>query len=381
MSKTTIIMAYQTNLDPGEQGGGNRYVQTLVHFLSDRGWPICFLGKGVYTPTSHANIQFIPIAPYSAKWPRVFGGIISYLLRHRLPTSSIAHIHRAYFAIPFVLVSPRTKLVCTLHGDTLLRLQEKSQLLKWLVTPFFRTIEISCLASIDHIIAVDAQTAAKFQARYPYQWLSKKLTVIPSFVDDSFAITTTCEEARSHFQITPDQLVILFVGRLAPIKNIPFLLRSFLHIEQRLPNAILLIAGTGEAEIEIKQYATNLGLKNVRFLGTVHHSAMPTLMAAADVLTLCSQSEASPIVIKEALVIGLPVVTTRVGDVGSLIDSPEKGSIVEEDEQIFANAILAQLSLRTLRLTTSSTLPEHSHFSAKTLGKQIETIYHDLSTK
>jgi len=105
--------------------------------------------------------------------------------------------------------------------------------------------------------------------------------------------------------------VLLNVKRLHPLADQHTLLRAMEEVVRARPDAILLIAGTGEEEGALKAQAARLGLgDSVRFLGRVPNDEVAVLQGGADLFVLSSVLEATPTVALEALACGTPVVST-----------------------------------------------------------------------
>jgi glycosyltransferase involved in cell wall biosynthesis len=373
-----LYMVYQTDLDPKGQGGGVRYVQELLEYLLDRGWRVDFLGAGEFAGKPHPHLRFHGVSSLYCPWTTFFFGLGAFLWRQRSLPDSVVHVHRCYFALPFIFLKPASKLVCTLHGDTLLVLGGRRPALRRLVEPFFRLVELFCLGRLNRIIAVDERTAAKFLGRYPFPWLRGKLQVIPSAVNLGKFSPGDRLAARNRWGYDPAEDLVLFVGRLEKIKNLPFLLRVFARLQSDNPRARLLLAGNGPDKDTLQEYSKSLGLTRVEFLGAVPHDEMPWLMQAADVLALCSTSEASPIVVKEAVAVGLPVVSVDVGDVRQVIKHQEQGTVTTNDEQHFMEALVARLGNHKISSSKSPATLD-TDFSAEVSQAKIAKIYQELS--
>jgi glycosyltransferase involved in cell wall biosynthesis len=105
--------------------------------------------------------------------------------------------------------------------------------------------------------------------------------------------------------------VLLNVKRLHPLADQATLLEAFARVRARVRDVTLLIAGTGEAEADLRAQAGRLGLgEQVRFLGLVPNDQVARLQGAADLFVLSSLLEATPTVALEALAAGTPVVST-----------------------------------------------------------------------
>jgi glycosyltransferase involved in cell wall biosynthesis len=114
-----------------------------------------------------------------------------------------------------------------------------------------------------------------------------------------------------------EDTVILTVGRLAPQKNLGMVLDIAAAVRERRDLRFLLV-GEGPEREKLQRRITNEWL-NVRLLG--HSGDIGSLLAAADIALLTSTWEARALVAQEALLAGLPLVSTRVGGIEELVGS------------------------------------------------------------
>ena len=129
------------------------------------------------------------------------------------------------------------------------------------------------------------------------------------------------------------------VGRLSPEKNHARLIRAFAHVAPSIPGAKLVIIGEGPLEKELKQLAISMGISGmVEFTGRLRNPY--SVMSACDCFVMSSDYEGQPIVILEARVLGLPIITTRFGSVESAMED-SGGLIVERDEMALAEGLQA----------------------------------------
>ncbi len=109
--------------------------------------------------------------------------------------------------------------------------------------------------------------------------------------------------------------LVLGVGRLAAQKGFTTLIQAAARWQRRRTVPLLLIAGEGPLEAELRRQAAAAGV-SVRFLGP--RRDVPALLAAADVVVVPSIWEGQPLIVQEALRAGRPLVATRVGGITGL---------------------------------------------------------------
>jgi len=138
-------------------------------------------------------------------------------------------------------------------------------------------------------------------------------------------------EARTEFGIPRQAPLVLFAGRLVPLKNLPLLVEAFSEIRTRLPEARLAIVGDGPMRGEVAAGFARAGLKisgagaDVIFAGEVPHEAMPRFYASADLLVLTSLNESFSLVALEAMACARAVLVPSVGFLPRLVDDGVTG--------------------------------------------------------
>ena len=115
---------------------------------------------------------------------------------------------------------------------------------------------------------------------------------------------------------------VLFVGRLAREKGLPFLLRSFAVARALSPDVVLTIIGRGAAERRLRALSNELGLNgSVEWCGELSNADVLRRMAGAAVLAVPAMTEVRPMVIEEARAVRLPVIVrdARLSGVDALV--------------------------------------------------------------
>ncbi|WP_432560105.1 glycosyltransferase family 4 protein [Granulicoccus sp. GXG6511] len=174
-----------------------------------------------------------------------------------------------------------------------------------------------------------------------------KITVIPRG-RSSTAMGERSKErqdrVRSDLGLSPEDLVVLNVGRQDLQKNQVGLVRSFAEVREQTPNAVLVIAGReGTSTQEINAQVDALGLCDaVRLLG--YRTDVADLMAAADVFAFPSLFEGLGSVLVEALALGLPIVASDVPAIREVLDDGRAGRLVAvQDDAALTEALVAIL--------------------------------------
>lgn len=141
---------------------------------------------------------------------------------------------------------------------------------------------------------------------------------------------------RDQLGLPRDVPVLATVGALIPRKGQKYVIGAL----AKLPDAVLLLAGTGADEAALKSMAERLGLtERVRFLGAVPHGELPIVLNAADVFVLPTASEGLANAWVEALACGTPVVTTPIPGAQELITDANWGRLVPRDGGAIADAV------------------------------------------
>lgn len=149
---------------------------------------------------------------------------------------------------------------------------------------------------------------------------------------------------RSTFGFGPEDVVLIYTGRLGPEKNLPFLLRSFAGTATVYGHVRLLIVGDGKERdnLEDRVHHMNLASKVV-FTGMVPYNQLPRYLAAADAFVTASVTEVHPLSVIEAMGAGLPVLGINSPGVGDTVVSGETGYLIDEEDLAAFTASMVRL--------------------------------------
>ncbi len=185
-------------------------------------------------------------------------------------------------------------------------------------------VETQLMQEADHIVA--GSPMDKVHMVELYEAPAERITVIPPGVDVTHFRPRPQAPARQRIGVAEDTFLILFVGRIEPLKGVDTLLRAVRRLAQRCCAAkdITVVIIGGDASVPRERMDAEmarllalrdaLGLQDlVTFLGRQGQDVLPDYYAAADVVVMPSYYESFGMVALEAMACGRPVVASRVG--------------------------------------------------------------------
>lgn len=160
------------------------------------------------------------------------------------------------------------------------------------------------------------------------------IRIVPYCIDvDAFASAARRaradrERLRREFGAAEGERIVLFVGKLIALKEIPTLIDAIARLVASGQTVRLVLVGSGPLAGELAAMADARSLP-VTFVGFVNQTRMPEVYAAADILALPSSSETWGLAVNEAFACGVPaIVSDRVGCGPDMVTEGMTGSIV-----------------------------------------------------
>lgn len=269
----------------------------------------------------------------------------------------------------------RSVVVHTFHGHVLESYFRPS------VSIIVRLAE-RCLAVVtDRIVTISPQQHRDITERFRIASSSQTVTI--SLGLDLRALSDLPLDApsyRGELGIAAHDFVVGYVGRLAPIKDLPMLVQAFAVAHRDWPDSWLVLAGDGSGRPELEALALRLEVADrVRFLGWTEN--LPRLYATLDLCALSSLNEGTPVAIIEAMAAGKPVAATAVGGVADVVRDGETGLLVPPgDVEALAGAIvrLARDPTERARMGAAARQSVARRYTVETLIIDLERLYNSI---
>ncbi len=185
--------------------------------------------------------------------------------------------------------------------------------------PYRTKLETRALTRYSRRIIACGHTVARVQQP---RFQDKNLDVIPNPVPDLPKISAKQkQQARREFLANGKGLLMISVGRLIPEKGYSDLIEAFAQARPNLLQpAMLLIAGRGPWRAELQSQIDQNGLTDyIQLLG--ERTDVPALLAASDLYISSSHYEGQSLAVLEAMLSGLPLIATDVGDNRQIISA------------------------------------------------------------
>ena len=165
--------------------------------------------------------------------------------------------------------------------------------------------------------------------------------VLFSFDMDADVVHNTIDVRQfSYRSRDPIRPYLLCTRNFEPMYNVSCVLRAFARVQSHYPDATLTLVGSGSQEATLRTEARALRLRNVTFAGRVPPAEIWRYYADADIYVQAPSIDNMPLSVLEAFASGMPVVSTNVGGVPSILRHGVDGLLVPDND---AGAMAAQV--------------------------------------
>ncbi len=248
--------------------------------------------------------------------------------------------------------------------------------------------ERQIVAQADRLIA--ANRAERRDLGHYYDASPEKVAIVPCGVAVGTFKPLQQDPAREILNLPAQGNILLFVGRLEPIKGVDVLLDAVAHLTCEECEGQLLIVGgdtDGEEAQRLQGIVEGLGLnrsqefgQRVRFLGPQEQSVLPYFYAAADVCVMPSFYESFGMVAIEAMACGRPVVASRAGGLQFTVQHERTGLLVPAGDSLaLAEALERLLKDPSLRQKMGAAGVRVAHrYSWARVAEEMAGVYRSL---
>jgi len=334
----------------GDSGGMNVYVRELVSALSQAG-----VECTTYTRRTSADqpevvavepghrVVHVPAGPFDLakeQLPSVLTEFGDRVIDHLKNDSPADVVHANYFLSGLVAHRIKHELdlpfVSTFHTLAKVKAEGGDHEPEWR-----HRAEQEIISCADAICVSCSEEESQFRRLYGNP--RGRIEIVAPGVEHAFFAPGDRGGARNALGLPLDAPVLLFVGRIQPLKSPDLAVRALAQLGR--PDALLLIVGgasgaEGDQEVaHLQQLIDELGLtRQVQFVPPQPHHILSTYYRAADAVIVPSRSESFGLVALEASACGVPVVAAGVGGLLTLVDHGETGYLVpSRDPALFAH--------------------------------------------
>ncbi len=183
-------------------------------------------------------------------------------------------------------------------------------------------------------------------------------------------------------EIEADDFVFAMIGRLAPVKNHVRLIHAFNAVAASMPEAKLLIVGSGPLEAQLKSIVAELPTRSqIKFLG--YREDIPALLKCIDVYLMPSAREGLPMALMEAMVSGVPVITSDRGGMKEVVGDTKCGYLIDPDSidnmAAALSKMLAHSATEREAMGNNAKTRILENFTAEKMADAYETIYKQVT--
>lgn len=228
-------------------------------------------------------------------------------------------------------------------------------------------------------VAISHAVAADIRAANP--WITADKVVVIQNGLDFARFLYDAERSKLRHELFPKAGAGFWfgtAGRLSAVKDHATLLRAFRKVVDSRPDAVLLIAGRGELEGDLRELSATLGISGqVKFLG--FRADMPQVLQCLDCFVFPSLREGLPLALLEAMASRLPVIAAAVGGIPEVFGEEQVGTLIPPgDVEALAHAMLSMTEASPVELQKlggNARARALGQFRAERMVRQYEDLY------
>ena len=300
-----------------EWGGPPKVIIGIAKALIEKGIETCIFATAKKDKEKRIVIlNDVPIRIFKrgflSRFWTAYSPNITHIMREEIENYDLVHIHELWhyphFAVYKAAKSFKKPFIISIHGGLQHWCLNHKAFKKKIYSILIQRKILKEASALHAITEEEVKNISNFVD-------NKNVFLIPNGINlEDFKNLPPREKFEDLYPDLKGKKVILFLGRIHPIKGLDILAKSFRTISEYRENIRLVIAGPDENgyENKIKSILKNKSiLNNVIFTGMLSGNTKLAALSRADIFVLPSYSEVHSIVALEAMVCGLPVVITK----------------------------------------------------------------------
>jgi len=397
------MISYHTcplaSLEGKETGGMNVYVLELSRALARKGHHVDVYTRSheandvlVTTPESNLRVMHIPAGPQTQIPKQKLVHFIPEFVRSYksfVQKEGIAYdiVHAHYYQSGLAALSIGRPFIMSFHTLGLMKNLVARDTLEREGASRIRS-EFTLMKRARMIVAASESDRAYME--YLYDVPQDKIAMISPGIDTELFHPMEKKAARAHIQADPKHKIVLFVGRVEPLKGIDTLLYATKILKRQYPEETICLwivggdisedAGRWPKTLrDLAKLQKTLSLStSVRFVGRQKQTELPYFYNAADVVVMPSHYESFGMSALEAIGCGVPVITTNVTGISSLISDEYMSLITSVNNPLLLASQIQKVVTRAPAPNQTTRLISGHQWS--TVADRILSVYRGVNT-
>jgi glycogen(starch) synthase len=358
-----------------EPGGLNRMYAGLLRSLEEQGIAVKGLVAGSAAAGVPPSLAFFERREKPAM-RRLSSARRSFCMALRGGSVEIVAAHFALYALPLLDLLRNRRFIFHFHGPWADEARAEGE--RALSATLKRTVEWLVYRRADCLIALSSAFADILGRKYGIA--RDRIFVVPGGVDAArYAVRESRREARERLTLPLDRPLVVSVRRLIRRVGLEGLIEAMVEVRRRAPDALLLVAGRGTLDRELRARIAARHLEDhVRLLGFVADEDLPVLYRACDLSIVPSVAlEGFGLSTVESLAAGTPVLVTPVGGLPETVRGLDSSLVLPDSSP----STLADALSHALRAPGGLPSPEscaryaREHFDWPVIARQVLAVY------
>ena len=287
--------------------------------------------------------------------------------------------HFALFAYPVLKSIRSLPLVVHFHGPWAAESRAEGENL--LAVKAKRALERRVYRRADRFIVLSEAFRSLLSREYRVD--ENRIRIVRGGVEvDRFDTGLTVEQARARLGWPQDRPVVFVVRRLARRMGLENLIAAMVRVRQRVPDALLMIAGSGPIRAELEDRIAAASMQDhIRLLGFVPDDDLPAAYRAADLSVVPTVAlEGFGLITIESLAAGTPVLVTNVGGLPETVRELSEALIMPDAEVKTLAAYLVDALTGTLTLPDADACQAYvrARFDWSVIAARTREVYEEV---